>query len=70
MFGIVALVAAIAAGVVWAASVDPTHIVGANNDGKSCADVFPGTSELKLDKGTSGTVTSGAFSVSVTVPSA
>jgi hypothetical protein len=70
VFGIVALLAAIAVGVVFAASVPPIHIGGSNNDGKSCAENFPGTSELKLDQGASGTVTLGAFSVNATIPSA
>jgi hypothetical protein len=56
-----------------AASVDPVHIPGSNNDGKSCAEVFPGATGLtEISTGSSedGTYTNGAFSVTVTKTSA
>ena len=34
---------------VWAASVDPEPLPGSSNDGKTCADVLPGTIEFKYE---------------------
>jgi hypothetical protein len=43
------------AGTAMAALVDPTHLDGASNGGKSCEANFPGTTEIFVDKGASGT---------------
>jgi hypothetical protein len=54
-----------------AASVIPSVIPGGTNTDKTCAQVFPGTKELKIDQEPSGTITrsDGYLEVTVVAPS-
>ena len=59
-------------GSVSASSVTPTLIPGANNNGKLCADVIPGTTEFKItppDSAYSGSFNDGVLYVSIVKPS-
>jgi hypothetical protein len=52
-----------------AASVEPSVIPGAENPGKNCSDVFPGTLEIKFDPAASGSKTVGGQTVTIVTPS-
>jgi hypothetical protein len=56
---------------VWAASVTPTVIPGAENTNKTCAVVMPGTIEFKIEPVPDGNYTKGdgVLSVNITKPS-
>ena len=76
VLGLVGVLMAVGAGAAWAAIVDPSHIPGANNDGKSCEEVYPGAglTELKGADGANGApgtylVSSGGLSVTFKIPS-
>jgi hypothetical protein len=62
---------AFSASAVWAASVTPTVISGADNLNKTCAVVMPGTIELKVEPVPDGTYTEsdGTLSVDIVKPS-
>lgn len=58
--------------IVSAASVTPSFISGANNKGKLCADVIPGTTEFKItppDTAFTGSFNDGVLFVSIVKPS-
>ncbi len=65
------LILALASGTVLAASVTPDVIPGGQNTDKTCAVVFPGTLELKIEPVPDGTypATDGVLSVTVDKPS-
>jgi hypothetical protein len=51
--GIALVLAWVSAG--WTASVTPKYLAGASNDGKTCEEVMPGTTELKIEPVPDGT---------------
>jgi hypothetical protein len=75
--GIAALVCVIGSGTAWAASVTPSVVPGNSNEGKTCAVLFPGTTELKKEGVNSNgeqtvknfNVSSGGFSIDFRTPS-
>ncbi len=66
----VMLVLALVAGAL-AASVAPVHLTGASNQGKTCSDVLPGSTELKVEPVGGGTYTrsDGTLAITIVKPS-
>ncbi|MCE7989069.1 MAG: hypothetical protein DYG89_48570 [Caldilinea sp. CFX5] len=57
-------------GAAQAASVTPIHVGGANNDGKDCSDIIPGSVELRVPgPAVGGTFSNGTLTVNITQPS-
>lgn len=68
---VIVAILALSIGPLLASSVTPTHLPGASNDGKNCADVIPGSLELKIEPVPDGTYgdTDGYLSVEIVKPS-